>query len=137
MTVKKGIPLRLVFGLALAIILDTFVQLTWKVAVSTLPSLTSLWDFLGAILHRPIFLLVAALQVGQLFNWLKVLDHADLSYAQPITSLSYVSVCLCSALFLNESIDGLQTLGIGLILAGVWFISRTGHATPSEAERKA
>lgn len=83
-----------------------------------------------AVLDHPVFLVVALLLACQLFNWLKVLDHADLSYAQPITSLSYVSVGLCSVFLLDEPIDGQMLAGIALILAGVWFISRTDHVSP-------
>ena len=86
-------------------------------------------DDLIAMLHQPVFIIVAVLLVCQLANWLDVLDRADLSYAQPITSLSYVSVCLCSAVYLKEPVDGLQLTGIGFVLAGVWFISRTDHVS--------
>jgi drug/metabolite transporter (DMT)-like permease len=134
MTVNSKIPLRLVCGLALAIFIDTVVQVSWKSAVATLPASVSVWGFMTATLDHPIFLVVVVLLVCQLFNWLKVLEHADLSYAQPITSLSYISVTLCSALYLHEPIDALQMLGIGFILAGVWFVSRTDHITASDAE---
>ncbi len=134
MMVNRKIPLRLVWGLALAIVLDTLVQVSWKAAVSTLPPASSAWGTSMAVLDRPIFLGVAFLLACQLFNWLKVLDHADLSYAQPITSLSYVSVCLCSVFYLNEPIDLLQIVGIGCILAGVWFISRTDPVTAPGSE---
>ena len=71
--------------------------------------------------------------VMQLFNWLQVLGRADLSYAQPITSLTYVSVYVLSGLYLDEKLDTLQILGIAIILAGVWCISRTG-SMQSDAE---
>ncbi len=129
MPINSKIPLRLLCGLALAIILDTAVQVSWKAAVLSLPPRPTAWGALAAIFDRPLFLAVALLLGLQLFNWLKVLDHADLSYAQPITSLSYVSVCLCSVFYLNEPIDILQLVGIGFILVGVWFISRTDHVT--------
>ncbi len=134
MTVSKRIPLRLVCGLALAVGLDTVVQVLWKMAAETLPPSSSIETTMTAALNHPIFLLVILLLACQLVNWLKVLDHADLSYAQPITSLSYVSVCLCSAIYLKEPIDPLQLVGIGFILAGVWFISRTSHVTPARRE---
>ena len=63
----------------------------------------------------------------QLVNWLRVLEASDLSYSQPITSLSFVSVFALSAIFLGESVDAPKVLGIALVFAGVWFISRTDH----------
>ena len=122
-------PLRLVTGLAVAIVLDTALQLVWKAGVADLPDASSLRELAVAVLHRPIFILVVALMAAQLVNWLKVLDHADLSYAKPFTSLSYITVCVLSVVILGERIAPLQILGIVIVVAGVWCVSQTGHAT--------
>ena len=128
---------RLIIGLVVAITLDTAAQLLWKAAVSGLPETTTLSGAVLAALHQPLFLGVGVLLLTQMVNWLKVLDHADLSFAQPITALSYVSVTLLSVLLLGEKIGGLQILGIGFMLVGVWFISRTDPVTrPGEAESR-
>jgi len=71
--------------------------------------------------------LVVVLFVAQLTNWLRVLELSDLSYAQPITALSYVSVLWFSVTWLGEQLDPLKIAGIVLIMAGVWFISRGPH----------
>ena len=122
-------PVRLVVGLAVAIALDTALQLVWKAGVADLPDASSLRELAVAVLHRPIFILVVALMAAQLVNWLKVLDHADLSYAKPFTSLSYITVCVLSVVILGERIAPLQILGIVIVVAGVWCVSQTGHAT--------
>ena len=123
------IPPELALRLALAIALDTVVQLSWKWAALRLPATPSLWTTVAGVLDQPLFIVVAVLFACQLMNWLKVLELADLSFAQPITALSYVSVCILSALYLGENIGALKVLGIGFVLAGVWFISRTDHTT--------
>jgi drug/metabolite transporter (DMT)-like permease len=125
MTFKTRIPVMLTLGLLLAIALDTSVQLMLKIAASRIPAAASQWETLEATLAQPLFFAAAFLMILQLFNWLQVLDSADLSYAQPITSLSYVSVYVLSGLYLNEKIDVSQIVGIAIILAGVWCISRT------------
>ncbi|HEX9463403.1 MAG TPA: hypothetical protein VGB82_12465 [Alphaproteobacteria bacterium] len=125
------IPLRLITGLILAIVLDTAVQLTWKVAAARIPSTFDLSATALAAVHDPIFIAVAVLIAAQLINWLRVLDLADLSYAQPITALSYLSVCFLSAKYFGETLEVGQLVGLGLIFAGVWLVSRTDHATPS------
>ncbi|HEX9396340.1 MAG TPA: EamA family transporter [Burkholderiales bacterium] len=112
-------PRKLLFRLALAIVLDTAVQLLWKVAALQLPALS------------PLLLLVAALFGWQLLNWLRVLESSDLSYSQPITALSLVTVFILSALYLGESVDLTKILGTGFVLAGVWFISRTDYDSGS------
>jgi len=124
---QAALPLGLVFRLALAIILDTAVHVLWKLAVLQLPGPGSLSAAVEAALHQPLFLLVAILFVWQLINWLRVLESSDLSYSQPITALSLISVFVLSALYLGESVDALKVLGIGFVFAGVWFISRTDH----------
>lgn len=132
----KRVPLHIFLGLSISIILDTAVQILWKMAVesseSTQHAEGSLLDTLATSIstfENPIFWLVVALFLLQLANWLKVLEHADLSYSQPITSLSYISVGVLSAVLLHEHITQLQVVGIALVLLGVWFISKTEHNT--------
>lgn len=124
------LPLRLMIGLSAAIALDTAVQLVWKTAAARIPAAFAPAATVEAVLHAPIFIGVAVLILGQLVNWLKVLEIADLSFAQPITALSYVSVCVLSSLYFGESLDRVQVIGIVLILVGVWFISRTHPTSP-------
>ena len=121
------LPPGLVFRLALAVVLDTAVHIVWKLAVLQLPNPDALSAALEAASREPLFLLVAALFVWQLVNWLQVLEGCDLSFSQPITALSLILVLVLSALYLGESVDTLKVLGIGFVFAGVWFISRTDH----------
>lgn len=123
----RTVPATLVARLALAIALDTAVQVLWKVGAAQLPGTASVMDAARAAVHEPVFLLVAALFCWQLVNWLRVLEQSDLSYSQPITSLSFVSVFALSAAYLGESVDWAKVIGIALVFAGVWFISRTDH----------
>jgi drug/metabolite transporter (DMT)-like permease len=130
MTTGPRFPIRLVIGLAVAIALDTALQLVWKTGIVDLPETTSLRDLALAVVRNPIFILIVVLMAAQLVNWLKVLDHADLSYAKPFTSLSYVTVCVLSVVLLGEHIAPLQIVGILIVVAGVWCVSQTGRVTP-------
>src|SRR5256712_11851910 len=123
----SSLPPGLVFRLALAVILDRAVHIVWKLAVLQLPNPGSLSTVLEAASREPLFLLVAALFIWQLVNWLQVLEGCDLSYSQPITALSLILVLVLSALYLGESVDTLKVLGIGFVFAGVWLISRPDH----------
>lgn len=120
----------LTLGLILAIALDTGVQLLLKMVASGISDEASQWEMLVNTLGQPLFFACAGLMVLQLFNWLEVLKLSDLSYAQPISSLSYASVYILSAIYLGEKIDALQIVGIIIIVAGVWCISRTGSVQP-------
>ena len=65
----------------------------------------------------------------QFFNWLIVLGQADLSYVKPMSSLSYVSVPIFSAVVLGEAVDGLEIMGLAFVVVGVWLISQTQPLT--------
>jgi drug/metabolite transporter (DMT)-like permease len=135
MTTRKNFPLKLAVGLFVAILIDTVLQLVWKSAVVSLPSDGSPWLNVQAALHSPLFMFVVLLMPCQFFNWLMVLGNADLSFAQPVTALSYVSVFCLSVFLLKEPPDLVQIAGIVCVLAGVWFISQTDHVTqPQERE---
>jgi len=117
------------FGLALAIALDTITQMCWKSAVEHVPESLGLWPSLAYAFSLPLFHLTLLLFLLQFVNWMTVLAHADLSYAQPITALSYVTVSAASIIFFHEPLSSLRLTGLVLILLGVWFISRTDHRT--------
>lgn len=129
----RGSRAALATGLALAIVLDTVGQLLWKRAATRLPESLSPDVLLGALLHDPLPLVVVGVFVVQLINWLLVLERADLSYAQPITSLSYVSVVLLSVWLLGEQLDAVRVAGMSLVLLGVAMIGgdsvRRAHRT--------
>jgi drug/metabolite transporter (DMT)-like permease len=132
MIIWRKFPPKLVAVSFLAILIDTALQLVWKSAVLSLPNDGSPWLNVQAILQNPLFLFVIFLMACQFFNWLLVLRNADLSFAQPVTSLSYVSVFFLSVLLLKETADLWQMTGILFVLVGVWFISQTDHVTPSQ-----
>jgi drug/metabolite transporter (DMT)-like permease len=125
--VSKGkVPAWLVVRLALAVVLDTAVHVLWKLGADRLPGSLSLEALVDAA-HEPLLLVVAVLFAWQLVNWLRVLEGSDLSFSQPITSLSLISVLVVSAVWLGETLEPAKLAGIALVFAGVWFISRTEH----------
>ncbi|MBF0421772.1 MAG: hypothetical protein HQL73_02145 [Magnetococcales bacterium] len=113
---------KLAMGLILVVVLDTLGQLLWKWTAARLPEWQSGWQMTSAILEQPWFLVVAAVFLFQLFNWLKVLEGADLSFALPITSLSYVTVAFFSNRMFDEPIGASKIVGIACVLAGVGWI---------------
>lgn len=127
------IPKAVLAGLALAVALDTVIQITWKLAVKGLPDGASPEATAEAVLSNRFFY-VAMLAFGaQLVNWMRVLARADLSYAQPFTALSYLTVLTLSSHTLHEHLTPARLCGVALILAGVFLISRTPHRTPEAA----
>jgi uncharacterized membrane protein len=123
------IPLKLTLGLALTVVIDTVVQLAWKIGAVELPDLSFSWSLIDFVLHQPTFYVVIGLMLCQLFNWLMILGEADLSFAQPITALSRISVCLASAIVLGEQVTVPQMIGIAMVCAGAWCICQTSRNT--------
>lgn len=129
MTTQPRFPVRLVVGLAIAVAADTALQLVWKTGIASIPDTDSIAGTIAAVASTPIFIVVIALMAIQLVNWLRVLDHADLSYAKPFTSLSYVTVSILSVVLLEERIAPLQLVGIAIVVAGVWCVASTPRTT--------
>ncbi|HTH16984.1 MAG TPA: EamA family transporter [Magnetospirillum sp.] len=125
----RTVPLKVILGLAAAIVLDTITQLAWKEAVGGLGEVSGIIAVTLTALHNPLFLGVVGLMLCQFLNWMLVLEHSDLSYAHAITALSYVTVAAASVPLLGERISLAQGIGIALIMAGVALVSRTGHNT--------
>ncbi len=57
--------------------------------------------------------------------WLWVLSRAQLSFAYPILSLAFPIVVGLSAVLFSESISAMRWTGVGLIVVGVSFLSRS------------
>jgi uncharacterized membrane protein len=123
------IPLKLTLGLALTVLIDTVVQLAWKVGAVQLPDLAFSWSLIDFVLHQWTFYVVIGLMLCQLFNWLMILGEADLSFAQPITALSRITVCIASAVVLGEHVAVPQMIGIAMVCAGAWCICQTKRNT--------
>jgi drug/metabolite transporter (DMT)-like permease len=121
---QSAVRWRLLIGAFLAVALDTATQTLWKISATDLSDDVPLWDTLGTVIHDPLFQLVGVLMIVKLINWLKLLEVADLSYAKPITSLSYVTVAIASVVVLGEHMHWQQVLGIIIVVAGVWLVSK-------------
>ncbi|WP_130472536.1 EamA family transporter [Candidatus Magnetaquicoccus inordinatus] len=126
----------LAIGLTLVVALDTAGQLIWKEAVIHLPADAEGWYLVSAVFMQPWFWLVAAIFLLQLLNWLHVLEGADLSFALPITSLSYVTVAYFSHLWFAEPFGLTKVVGIVCVLVGVGMIGSGNPQQNSHSQEK-
>jgi drug/metabolite transporter (DMT)-like permease len=123
------VPCMVWLGLLITLAIDTVVQMVWKSAVLTVPESAGFTETISTLTVQPTFYLLLLLFGIQFICWILLLSRVDLSYAQPITALSFVSVAVCSAVFFGEKVGVMRMAGIAMILAGVWFISSTNHRT--------
>ena len=133
--IPTKLPGAVVVGLVLAIVLDTFIQIAWKLSVAHVPIDASVVATARGALSSPFFYAAMVAFGAQLFNWLRVLARADLSFAQPFTALSYISVLAISCHSLHEDLSVSKMFGVALILVGVFFISRTPFHTTGNDRR--
>ena len=130
---KRRIILAVWIRIGLTIALDTAIQLSWKSAVANVPSSSSALDTIRLMLQQPLCYATIIFVLIQFMNWMTLLKRADLSYIQPLTAMSLVSVTGCSYLLLHEHISLQRVVGMVLILGGVWSISMTKHKTTVNA----
>jgi drug/metabolite transporter (DMT)-like permease len=119
----KNISRSVWLGLTITVVFDSFGQILWKSVASSLPDTDDILTLVLAAANQRLTWLLASLLLAQLFLWMAVLKRADLSLAQPLTSLSYVGVGVLSWVWLGESWHWNTILSVALILIGVALVS--------------
>lgn len=118
-------------GIVLAVCGGAVGQLFMKAGMQNL-SLSSPAAFITGIQAYPSATLFVSAgicaYVLSMFCWVHSLKNMKLSTAYPILSLSYVLVYLGAVMWpvINESYSTQKTIGIALILFGVWFSTSNG-----------
>ena len=82
-------------------------------------------DVVLRMVSSPWVILGVAIYVAGTFFWLMVLSRVDLSFAYPMTSLSYLLIVLSSWYFLGESISPLRIIGVLTVIIGVSLIAQS------------
>lgn len=98
----------------------------WQVSQTAPPSsdFSSKVLFLFSLLTNPWVIsgVLATFLSG--LSWLMAMSRFQLSYAFPFMSLNFVAMLLLSALLLNETLTITKLLGVALIVAGTFVVSR-------------
>jgi drug/metabolite transporter (DMT)-like permease len=84
-----------------------------------------LGGMVGRALANPWTLLGVALQAAFFVMYLTLLSRADVSKILPMTAFDYIVVAILAQYLLGEPVTPGRWAGIGLIVAGVYFVSRT------------
>jgi multidrug transporter EmrE-like cation transporter len=77
------------------------------------------------VFTTPIIFFALCLLVLSSVTWLLALSKTELSFAYPIISIGYVIVSILSWIFLAETISLLRWIGLGVIVGGVYLLSKT------------
>ena len=96
----------------------------------TVPDLTEappglIAGLLARALANPWTLLGVLLQAAFFVMYLTLLSRADVSKILPMTAFDYIVVAILAGFVLGEPVTPGRWAGIGLIVAGVYLVSRT------------
>lgn len=128
MQISKLLNTQVIVLIALLLILDTFAQLAFKIAVTQLgefptQNISVIWNYCLQLATNLYVICGAVALILALFTWLTLISKVDLSFAHPMTSLAYMTIPLAGTFFLHEQLHWPQMLGIVLIVIGVIVIS--------------
>jgi uncharacterized membrane protein len=84
-----------------------------------------LGGMVGRTVTNPWVLTGVVLQASFFFLYLTLLSRADVSKILPMTAFDYIVVALLAQMFLAEPVTPARWTGIGLIVLGVFMVSRT------------
>ncbi|MBI5883218.1 MAG: DMT family transporter [Elusimicrobia bacterium] len=81
------------------------------------------WKILG-MFRNPWVWIGVSFAAGYFFLYTSALSWSDLSYAQPLTAMSYIYATLIARYALGEKVGPMRWLGVLAIVAGVVLISQ-------------
>lgn len=119
-------------GLLLAsVLLAAAGQLIFKAGLNQIGGLTISIEMAVSILSSPVMLLGLAVFAASAFLWLIALMRAELSFAYPFLSLSYVLVLLGGAFLFDESVTPLRVVGFAAIIFGLFIVASSARTSTS------
>lgn len=105
-------------------------QLTLKAAMNSLGQLQLSVETLLRMATSPLLLIGIAIFGISTLLWLLALTKADLSFAYPFLSLTYIAVLIGGALLFHEQVTVVRVLGFAVIVTGVWMVARSEKKAP-------
>ena len=117
--------------LILAIVIGAFAQISLKKGISNLQGKYDVLEilnpikFLSILRESPLVFVGGFLYAMGFVIWLAALAKFDVSFMYPMLSLAYVLVAVLALVFLKEHITIYRWAGIGLIIAGCFFLLKS------------
>jgi drug/metabolite transporter (DMT)-like permease len=117
------------FFILAGVLLNAVAQLLLKAGVNPIGPIALRWDALlptaGQVLAQMPILAGLGCYVLSVAVWIVGLSRADVSQAYPMLSLGYVVNAIAAQWLLGEVLGPTRCLGLLLILAGVFLISKS------------
>ena len=116
----------------IAVCLEVAGQILYKAGLNQAPGLegsplhlANLMRFAWGAITNLRVLLGVGVYIAEVVVWWVVLSRVEVSYAFPLTSMSYVLVLIAARLFLHEHVSLERWLGACAIVFGVYLITRS------------
>ena len=106
-------------------ILLTTSQVFLKLGFSVLPDVKIKLSFIIEVLKYYQIWLAGLTMVAAAGIWFYVLKTYELSVAYPLISISYIFAMLAALYIFNEEITFTRWIGVGLIIIGVFVVSKS------------
>lgn len=100
-------------------------QLTLKAGMNSLGPVQFTVNTLLSMATNPLLLVGIAIFGVSTLLWLLALMKADLSFAYPFLSLTYMAVLIGGALLFHEDVTLARVVGFAVIVTGVWVVARS------------
>jgi len=118
-----------IFLVLFCMVLNTVAQLLLKEAMIHIGGFSFTWQNLIPISLKIVMspYIIAGLfcYVISVGFWLLVLSRVDVGVAYPLTSIAFILTAIAAYVFLGEPLSITRMLGIVVIIAGIYLITRT------------
>jgi drug/metabolite transporter (DMT)-like permease len=131
---KSSLDRQTIALLLLSVAMGAIGQLLLKAATDQMGDLKLSLDILLKFATNLTFILSMAIYFFSAVLWLLALLKADLSFAYPFLSLTYIAVLVGGAVFFHETITVLRVVGCAVIIAGLIIIARGEEKLPPVPE---
>lgn len=113
--------ISIIIAIAGQILLKTGISKIGKIEFS----LTMLLPLIIKILTNHFIIIGIICYVIGLFTWILALSKVPISLAYPLLSISYVIIVVISSIFFHEHISLIRWIGVGVIILGVFLLTRS------------
>jgi undecaprenyl phosphate-alpha-L-ara4N flippase subunit ArnE len=116
--------LRLVAYVTIQCLFAVSGQVFLKLAMMRMDKFSFTWQFFRDAMHNWHLAASGAAMIVATLLWFYVLKHYEFSVVYPLLSISYIFMILASIFIFHETISATRWVGIVLIMAGVFLVTK-------------
>lgn len=110
-------------GFGVLMLLDTFTQISFKMASNHAGAFVMNWGWLVRVFHNPWVYGAVLGYLCAFLTWMTLLKRAPVGLAYAVSHLEIVAVLIASAILFGEKLNHMQIVGALSIILGIVFLS--------------